>query len=129
MSSCLDPRGPFIPTVVLGEDAILDVKLKSKVTGDPFDLTAATEIKAILLNANNTYLEEKLSTGGGITLISGPGGHFQINLAAADTTLLAPSVPPALSDIEVQITIAGKLKIVLLNGAVNFIQRRFPAAP
>ena len=134
MSICLDPCSPQIPQIIAGADAVLDVKLINQQTGDPLDLSAATEIEAILLNADNSFLELKLSLSQ-IVLISGPGGHFQIIIPAASSALLAlspvpsPSVPASNSDMEIHLTIGGKLTIINLIGVVTIVARRFPAAP
>lgn len=124
----LEPKACHIPTVVAGEDKTLDVKIKSCITGDPIDLSSATEITAIFLNADGTFLECKLSLSA-IVLVSGQGGHFQIILSAANSALLAQSVPPKYSDIEVQFVIASKKSIVILSNAVNIVPRRYPQAP
>lgn len=124
----LEQCAPSIPTVIAGEDKFLDIRLINQTSKNPVDLSAASEIEAILLNADNTYLEKKLSTGG-ITLISGPGGNFQINLAASETALLALSPSDSASDIEIHFTIGGKLSIVILTASVNILSRRYPSAP
>jgi hypothetical protein len=117
-----------IPTVIMGSDKSLDIKLVSELSGDPFDMTAATEIMAILLNADGSFLERKMTTSG-IVLVSGPGGHFQIVLTAANTTLLQASPVDCLSNIEIHIVIAGLTTIVLLKNSVKIIPRLYPTAP
>jgi len=128
MSNCLslDPCTPQVPTVVKGADQTLDVQLKTQ--SGFVDLTSASEIKAVLLNADGSFLEKKLSTGG-IVLVSGPSGHFQIQLAASETLLLAESVAPAYSDIQVNFVIAMKTTIVNLIGVVSIVASRYPTAP
>lgn len=116
-----------VPTVIIDEDKVLDIRLTSQKTKDPFDLTSATEIEAIFINADNTYLIKKLTLAG-IVLISGPGGHFQVILTSAETALLAPSIVGGYSDIEIHITIAGKLTIVILSQSFLCIERRYPGA-
>lgn len=116
---------PQIPVVIMGEDKFLDVKLLSQLSGDPIDLSAATEIQAILLKADSTYLIKKLSTAG-ITLVSGPGGHFQIILTQIESALLRPSPLGAYSDLEIHFTIAGLLTIVLLPNSVSIVSKLFP---
>lgn len=125
----LEPCPKPIPTIIQGEDAVLDVKfLNARPPKDPIDLTAATEIKAIMVNTDGSYLEKKM-TDGGIVLVSGPGGHFQIVIDSADSTLLAVSPSGFRSDIEVHYTIATKEKIVILSQEVLIKARRFPSAP
>lgn len=126
----LEPCTPEIPTLVLGEDKTLDVKMinLSSPSRDPLDLTDATEIVAILLNADGTFLELKLSLSQ-ITIISAPGGHFQIAITAAQSALLAQSAPGGFTDIEVQFIISSKKTITTLTDAVSIIPRRYPTAP
>lgn len=116
------------PTIIQGEDKTLTIKLVSSDTKYPVDLSTASEIKAILLNTDNTYTEKLLSTGG-IALVSGPGGAFSIFLTAADTLALAVSPQGAYSDIEIHFVISSKTGIVLLTNSVQIIPRRYPSAP
>lgn len=115
-----------LPTVVLGEDKTLDVKLKNKITRDPIDLTAATEIVAILPNADSTtFLEKKLSTAG-VVLINGPTGHFQIIISASESSLL--SIGSSVY-IDIRFTIGGKLTKVVIKDAITIISPAYPTAP
>ena len=126
--SCLDQKSIPIPLIVQGEDKDLAIKLTDKVAKQPFDISAATEIVAIFLNTDNTFLEKKLSTSG-IALINGALGQLKVILSAAETAALALSVNGAYSDIELHVTIAGKVTILNLLNCVNIIARRYPAAP
>lgn len=124
--TCLDPPVPEAkPIIILGEDKNVIVELTNTKTAKPIDLTAATEIEAILINADDTCLHKKLSTFG-ITLISGPFGKFQINLSAAETALLALSPEDGYSSIRVEFTIGGKKTIANLTDVVQVINRLFP---
>ena len=125
---CQPSCTPPIPVIYQGADKTLDIFLTSQTSGDPVDITAATEIEAIFLNTDGTFLEKKLTTAG-IAIISGPGGHFQIYLAAADTALLAVSASGGYSDVEIHLVIGGKTTIVVLSNAVNILARRYPTAP
>ena len=133
--SCLEIKPIVVPKVVRGEDKTLTVKLNDTSTGFPFDISAATEIVAILLNQiANTYTEKKLSTSG-VSILNGPGGALQIFITKIESALLALStietdpVNGTYSDIELRLTIGGKLTIVNLFGCLWVIDPRFPAAP
>lgn len=118
------PNSQPTPTIILGEDQNLDVKLTDSSTGDPFDLSSASEIVAKLLNADNTALS-LTKTANQITLVSAIGGHMKIIISAAQSALLAVSPTGGLSNIELYITIGGKVTIVQLVGVVSVISRIF----
>lgn len=125
MSSCLDPAPVQIPTIVTGEDKNVDVRLTNSISGDPFDLTSATEIDAIFLKNDGTCLHKKLSLSE-IVILSALGGKFQIILTAADTEDLALSPDNGYSNIEIRITIASKITIVLLKNVIKVVPKLFP---
>lgn len=137
MSSCLDPKKPApVPQIVIGEDKTLGVQLTDATTKSGFDLSGATEIVAILLNADNTYLQLKLSLSQ-IVVINNPVGLMQIIVTAAQSALLALSpilIPGAgdvqpvygYSNIELHITIASKVTIVQLPDSIQVVQTLFP---
>jgi hypothetical protein len=134
------PKFVLPPTRVLGSDITLPLQVNSRLTGLPVPIGAATEIVAILLKADGTFLEEKLSLGG-VFIIDGDAGQANILIAAADSALLAPSpvyvpavppapfVPPVFSSVELHITLAGKTSIVNLPNSINLVSRLFPTAP
>lgn len=122
-SSCDEKR--FVPTIVLGEDKPIVVRLVDAVTKNPVDLTSATEITAELLKDDGTGLT-LTKTAGQIVLNSGPGGNFTITISAAQTALLAPSPATGYSSIQVSYTIAGKLTIVQLLNCVQIVPSLFP---
>lgn len=128
LDPCATTCNTKIPRIVLGQDKTLDVWLTSESTCDPVDLTDATEIVAIFLNADGTFLERKFSLSQ-ITIVSAPGGHFQIALPSASTALLAPSPTGSYSNIEIHVTISSMVTIILLPNSVNIVPRLFPAAP
>jgi hypothetical protein len=114
-----------VPTVIIGEDKSLTIKLVESKTQDPFDLTSATEIVACFLNADGTVLQKALSTSG-VVIISGVAGKIQVILSKTETLLLTPSPLGGLSDIELRITIGGKLNIVQLPGVISVVKKLFP---
>ena len=123
----LDPTAQFpsVPVVIQGEDKTLGIRLKSSTSGDPYDLTAATEIEAVFLKTDNTCLHKKLTTGG-IVLVSGPGGYFQVLLTDTETPLLALSPVAGYSSIEIRVTIGGKVNYVQLVDSMQVVASLFP---
>lgn len=117
-----------VPVIVRGEDVVLDVYLTQDNSNQPFDLTLASQIMAVLPNqeGNSPAFLEKTLTGGGITLVSGPGGHFQVTATAAESKVLAVNEATSL---DIRITIAGKLTIVVIQNAINIVDPAYPAAP
>ena len=126
LDQCSDT--PNVPTRVVGSYITLDVYLKDQSSNKPIDLSLASEIEAIFLNADMSYTE-RLMTLGGIALIDGPGGHFQVLIPETDSAMLAPSVSPTFSDIEFHYVIGGKTTIVNAPQSVNLVSRLFPLAP
>lgn len=126
----LDPLQPFIPEIFRGEDLSLPVTLPNdQFSGDPVDLTSATEIEAVLVNADGaSYVTKKLSLSG-ITLVRAAIGRFEINFLVADTSGLALSAAPGDIGLRISWVIAGKTSIVNLNNFCTITERLFPSAP
>lgn len=124
----LEPCVKPIPTIYKGEDKNLDFKVLSELTGDPIDISGASEIVAIFPQSASTFLEKKLSTAG-IVLISGPGGRFQVQISAAESANLLASELGKYTDVEVHLTLAGKVSIIVFSQAISVLERRYPAAP
>lgn len=114
-----------VPVIVTGEDFALDVFMTKDSTNQPFDLSGATEIIAVLPNNDGSFLEKKLTTGG-IVLVSGPGGNFTILGTPVESKLLKPNNATSL---DIRITIGGKLTIVVIENAINVIPPAYPDAP
>ena len=126
--SCLDPASPITPTIIIGEDKTLSVQLVDD-TGQPIDLSTATEIDAMFMNADGTCVHKKLSTAG-VVLTSGPFGKFNVLLSGADTAALqlSPAAPnPGLSGFEIHYRVNGLTTFVLLRNSLSIIPRMFPA--
>lgn len=117
-------QGKNMPVLVTGEDFAIDVYLTQDGTNQPFDLSAASQITAILPNADGSFLTKTLG-GGGIILVSGAGGHFQVVGNTTDSGGLAPNQATAL---EIQFVIGGKLTIVNINNAINVVPPAYPGA-
>jgi hypothetical protein len=57
----------------------LNFTVRDKETGDPIDITTATDIRACL----QTIVEDV--GGGGVVIVSGPRGKFTVTFGTADT--------------------------------------------
>ena len=128
MSNCnqkCDENGK--PIIYKGEDGTVSVRLVSKGSKDPFDVSVCSEIEAILPKEDGTFLVKKLSTNG-VSILSAAGGHILVILDAADTTLLAASLNGGYTDMEVDLTISGKKKFVNIKDAVQIIPKPYPAS-
>jgi hypothetical protein len=123
--TCLDPQVSK-QTIIKGEDKKLNVRLVSADSGDPFDLTGATEIVAVLPATDLPfYLEKKLSLSE-IEVASAQGGRMYVKLLPADTNKLA--VDDAAS-FEIRVTVAGVETRVQLLQALKIVDSLFPTAP
>lgn len=141
--SCLDPKPKDpVPKIVVNvdptksEDKTLSVLLMDPRTKAGFDLSAATEIVAVLANADNTNLELKLSLSQ-VVVINNPVGSLQIIITKAQSALLklSPVLAPAVnndpatygfSNIELRITIASKETVVQLVDCIQIVPSLFP---
>ena len=121
----LEKCAPNVPEIVAGEDKVLTIQLEDKKTKEFIDLTGASEIIALLKNADDTTLQKKL-TDSGINILSSLAGKFQVLLSATETGLLALSPTGGYSDLEIRFTIAGKLTIVKLPNTILVTQKLFP---
>lgn len=72
-----------------GEDVEITVRLRES-TGDPLDLTTATDIHTCFLNLDGTKLA--LSVGSGVSVVSAVLGKILITVTAAQSALLRPVV-------------------------------------
>lgn len=122
--SCLDPKKDAKPKVVQGEDKVLTVQLKDPKTKVFTDITGVTEITAILLNTDGSFLQKKLSTSG-IVVLNALAGKFQILLSTAETALLALTPVGSYSNIEVRFVIASKTTIVQLEDSIEVVAKLF----
>lgn len=125
MALDLASQAPVVPVVVIGEDKVISVRLTDGATGLPFDVSAATEIDAVLEKADGTCIH-KLFTTSGVVKANAVAGFIQIILSASDTALLKVSDAGAYSNIEIRLTIASKLTIVLLKDVIQVVQKLFP---
>lgn len=72
--------------IIQGGQKSFVVRLVDSETGDPYDLTAATEVETCFENDDGTEL--MLNLAGGVTILNAIIGKIQISLTAAQTTAL-----------------------------------------
>lgn len=102
-------------TIYQGSDRTLRLMLRSKDSGEPFDLSGASEIKAIF--KGSSALVEKTLTGGDVSVVSPSGaGIIDVDLAAADTNALYEGPRQTF---ELEITISGDVTVVVFSEALN----------
>jgi hypothetical protein len=83
---------PSIPPVnsqaiiIQGSIATLLVRIVNAVTGDPYDLTAVSQVSTCFYNADGSELMLNLSSG--VSILGATIGKIQIGLTAAQTALL-----------------------------------------
>ena len=122
--NCLDPKAKKIPQIIQGEDKTLTVQLSDPDTKEFTNITGVSEITAIFLNTDGSFLQKKLSTSG-IVLVNALAGKFQIVLSAAETALLALTPENSYSNIEVRFVIASKTTIVQLEDSIEVVAKLF----
>lgn len=112
MTDCVEESRVVI---IRGSDRELFLRILVKDTGEPFDLTGATEISASFRNEDGTTLTKLLTTLG-ITVISAEAGKIKVTLTDANTVLLKVGVD---QDFEVVIDIGSVRSIVQFKEALN----------
>lgn len=93
------------------------VRLRDAESGDPIDLSSATEIEVCLKNADDSDLKLNLSSG--VTLVSGPLGKFQVSASGAQSALLKVQDN---ADMQVSYTISGNVFRTILQRAYSVKQ-------
>ncbi len=125
-----------VPTIVQGEDKVLSVRLTDKF-GVPLDPTLFSEMKAVFLNTDGSFLEKLFSLSQIVPVAPTYGvlktyGVSNILLLAADTALLAVSPvgpPPGFSSMEFHYTLDGSTTIINLPNSLSIVVKQFPTAP
>lgn len=108
--------------IIRESDREFSVRITIKETGDPFDLTGVSQIKAYFPKTDGTALEKNLSPSGAIVVLNALAGKIKITLSEADTALL--NVGEAQS-FEVEIQIGSITSIVQFVESLNVIDRVF----
>lgn len=127
--SCLDPQVPVIPKITRGSAISIPVALPvDQFTGQPVDVSSASEIKFALPNADGTTVLQLLKTTSGIADNGYKQGDFLAVISEAQSLLLKLSDADTEGDIDarVEYIIAGKTYIVNLPGYCTVVENIFP---
>jgi hypothetical protein len=108
--------------IIRESDREFSVRIEIKSSGDPFDLTGASQIKAYFPKPDGTALEINMNPSNSIVILNAMGGKIKIALSEAETALL--NVGEAQS-FEVEIQIGTITSIVQFVEALNVIDRVF----
>ena len=111
--------------IIRGSDREFTIRVtieSSCDSGAPFDLSSATEIKALFSNADGSVLTVTM-TGGQIVILNGCAGKIKVSLTDLQTALL--NVGEAQS-FELEIHIGTVISIVQFVGSITIIDRIFP---
>lgn len=114
------------PVIVRGEDKSLILRLISKTTEEPIDLTLADEIESIFLNEDGTC-QHYNTTMGNLVVVSAAAGKCRVDLPASGTALLAPNnFDGSYQGMETHVVISGKTTIVNQPNSLDIQSRLFP---
>lgn len=136
--SCLEPCPEIIPTIILGEGKTIGISLTNKSTGLPVDLTGVSALTALLQNValfSPPVLVVGLTpntNGSQTSVVSAPGGRFNLILNALDTINLALSGvnlsgQPAYSNLEIRFTLGGIPTTVQFPNSISVLPKLFPS--
>lgn len=106
-----------------GSDRQFTVRIVQDPSGEPFDLTGVTEMKAIFPNNDPNAAPVEISmTGGQITIVSAPQGKVTLFLSEVLTVNLQAGDS---QNFEMLITISSQRQIVQFIGALKIVERLF----
>ena len=105
--------------IVKGEEKTLLVDITDDVSGKPYDVTDADEIR-IIFKKPTGVLTRTLTESGGVTIIDGKLGEIQVHLTEANTAELRedPAAP-----MEIEIVEDGVTKVIQLQKVLEVIKR------
>lgn len=112
--SC-SPCAPPIFSIFLGDAKTVPMKLQYSDTGNPFDLTACSQIVVNLPNADGSFAQLNLSSGVTIGLVP-VLGQFTVAISSAVSALLNVGVA---QNVDVTFTISSKPMTVRFLGCLT----------
>lgn len=114
-SSCNDSGGCNAIQIIQSAAKSFFARLFYTGTGEPYNLTGATEIVALFPGSSGQPVKKTLSGDGGITVIGAAGaGKIQIDLSSVDTEAMQPNAQIA-QNLQIIATIAGVAQIDTLS--------------
>lgn len=96
--------------IVQSEEKYFLVYLFYADTGEPFDLTSATEIVALFPGTSGTPVEKRKTTGDITVIGSAGGGKIEIACSTVDTAAMLAS-PQFRQDLQIVVTISGVAQV------------------
>jgi hypothetical protein len=111
----LDPVAPVIPKVVQGSDYVLNVQL-SDPASEWLDVTGASPISFAFKKADGTAFAKAGA------VVDGKFGKLSCTLTPTDTGNLFPGV----MDVEVTLTVSGKVSVKQLPQALEAVAQIYP---
>lgn len=108
--------------IIKGSDREFGIFITIEETGEPFDLTGASEIRAIFLKSDDVSTLVKTMTGGGITVVAACAGKIKVLLDETDTAALKTG---ELQGFEVEVQIGVITSIIQFSESLTIIDRMF----
>lgn len=105
--------------IVKGEDKLITIRVISKTSEEPYDLTGAA-ITAKFMKTDGTALSKAVGTG--ITIVNPLAGKMEISLSDTDTTLLKDG---EYQDFEIAVTISSNTSILQFRKVLNIYEKLF----
>lgn len=116
VSSCDEST---VINVIRGSDREITIRIETKKSQEPFDLTGVSEIEACFLKEDDTILSKKMTTGG-VSVVSALAGKIKVILTETDTATLKVGESRSF---EVLVTIGSVTSIVQFIEQLNVIKR------
>ena len=114
----MSDEGTGSATIKKGTDRDLNITLEDS-DGNPVDVSAATEIKAIFLPESGSALLERTLTGGQVTITNGRE-KIKVTLSAAFTATMKADEEQTF---EIEATVGGKVLVWCFKEALTVVER------
>jgi hypothetical protein len=110
-------------TLVIGADKTFYLDLYYSDTGEPFDLTNATQIVATFPGASGAPVEEKLTGNENVAVMGAPGaGKISVTVPASDSALLLENPNGnQLQDLQINVTASSKTYVFIMTAVLNIV--------
>jgi len=110
---------PKVVSIVHGEDKLITIRVISKSTEEPFDLTGAT-VSVKFAKTDGTTLTK--SVGAGVTIVNAVAGKMEVLLSDTDTALLKAGEN---QDFEAIVTVNTVTSILQFRRALSIFEKIF----
>ncbi len=128
-NTCSPTEGQI--NIVKGQDKVFYVDLFYTDTGEPFDLTAATEIKVLCPGALAGVPVVFKKTLSEVAIVGAPGaGKISVTCSEAKTALLLVNPSgPQFQDLQINVVIASILSIFVIPAVLNISDPPYVEVP